>query len=157
MLNAGDQTMIESGSKETVENFRPIRVVEGKYPHLVYADIIAAGDDIQIIVGGGEKPHIGAIAFSEPEVVIHPVTGSIIEPDFQNYKCIVSTISAKGHKETEVAKTFAEAFCMEFNVVVSVSAGIHLDNASEQDIKAFLDNIKILLDKSIVAWKKNGS
>ena len=132
-----------------------IRITKGVSPYDVWAEIQHVGEDIQIIIGGGERPHIGAVAFAEPSEKNHPVTGLPINDNKSDAKCKVTTVVGEGHKEKEVAATFAEAFCEKFKVNISVSAGIHTDDASTQEIELFLKNIALLLDASLSSCHLN--
>ena len=143
MLSVGEQMMSD------------VREIEGTSPYTVWADIFEVGDDIQIIVGGGHRPHVGAVALAEPEIAKHPVTGEIItNADAKESSCKITAISAQGHKEKEVAIAFAEEFCREFNVNVSVTVGIHIDDATIEEINIFKENINKLIVKSIKSWCK---
>jgi len=105
---------------------------EGKYR--VWADVIPAGEDLVVFIGGGEKPHIGSASISEKGGEVF----SMSVPEHKDY--IVSS---------EAARRIAEAAGRRCLVVV----GIHVKNASKRDIHWLLENsdkcINMLLERLI--------
>lgn len=82
------------------------------------------GDDLVLMLTGGSKPHIGAVALAIP----YKETSS------------ASLLSVYGHKDGEIAKPLAEKVSKEIKKTVIVIVGIHLDNATKEDIQKFIDN-----------------
>ena len=144
--------MSEKCTKLSKEELRHVREIEGESPYIVWTDIYATGDDIQVIVGGGDRPHVGAIALAEPGTTTHPVTGETIK-NVEEDSCKITAISGQGHKEKEVAIAFAKAFCVAFEVNVAASVGIHIDDATKEEIVIFTENINRLISKSIDTWR----
>lgn len=144
--------MEDNCKKCSEECLKHIREVEGISPYIVWADIYETGEDIQIIVGGGHKPHIGAVALAEPTITRHPVTGETVKNEGSERSCKVTAVSGEGHKEKEVAIAFAEEFCAEFGVNVVATVGIHIDNATPEEIIIFKENINLLIVKSKRTW-----
>lgn len=103
---------------------------EGKYR--IWADVIYAGDDLVVYLGGGDKPHIGSASISEKGG--NPFTISI--PGHEDY--IVSE---------EAAKRIARATGHRCMVIV----GIHVNDASKSEIKTIMENsakcVNIILKK----------
>ena len=90
---------------------------EGKYK--VWADVIPAGEDLVVFIGGGERPHIGSVSISEKGGEAF----SFSVPEHKDY--IVSS---------EAVRRIAEATGRRCLVVV----GIHVQGASKRDIQKLL-------------------
>ncbi len=112
-----------------------INTNEGKYD--LFASVRLIGDDILVAIWGGEKPHIGAVAAAQPR------------PRLKDPNVISSTASVicySGHREDELAKTAAETLAAALNTNVVVTAGIHWDDLSQEDIRRIDKNSEILLN-----------
>ncbi|MEM4657648.1 MAG: hypothetical protein QXX77_04410 [Candidatus Methanosuratincola sp.] len=98
---------------------------EGRYQ--IFAEAIRAGDDILVFVGGGEKPHIGGFSLSEPSA--SPVSLSIpLHKDF-----VVS------HQVSEKVSKATGKRCLAV-------AGIHIENATKEEISILVKNSMICTD-----------
>ncbi|MBE7017925.1 MAG: hypothetical protein E7420_07235 [Ruminococcaceae bacterium] len=89
---------------------------------LVEARAYYLGDDIVVSVGGGSHYHIGAVSIA------------VYEPERDS--ATVSTLCVYSHRDDTVSAYFAKKISREMKCTVSVSAGIHVDNASEIQIEA---------------------
>lgn len=85
----------------------------------VEAFVIYSGKDMNVIIFGGDAPHIGAVALGIPTE-----KGSV-----------VSTNTVGGHKETELAFRAAKNISEKRKIIVNVSCGIHKDNISLEEIE----------------------
>jgi len=103
-----------------------ISVGKGKYKVWVREEVLDKG--IILIIGGGEVSHVGSVVLSEP-------------------KRKPRVINLLGHREEEIAKAFAEKTCLKKNVPVLCVCGIHIDCATQKDIKILVSNAKSLLKK----------
>ena len=115
-----------------------IKVGSGDYS--VEAQLVVMGDDLVLSVIGGTHPHVGAVALGIPR------------PSLKNFKEIsssVSVLSVVGHKDDHVARSMAEYVSASLNKRVVVIAGIHIDNASETEIKKLIKNCKDLAIKIV--------
>lgn len=103
---------------------------EGKYR--IWADVIYAGDDLIVYVGGGDKPHIGSASISQ-----------------KGGKPF--TISIPGHEDYIVSEEAAERIAKTTGRRCMVIVGIHVNGASKSEIKALVENstkcVNIILDK----------
>ncbi|MBP1930119.1 hypothetical protein [Ammoniphilus resinae] len=118
-------------------------VGSGKY--IVEATAVFCGKDINITIGGGESYHIGAVAIAEPGIVI---------TNGKKRCATTSVICLMDHKEDELARYAARHLASVLDCVVTVSAGIHIDNISVEEIKIFDEIFKQLinqLEKSLAA------
>ncbi|MEA5091715.1 hypothetical protein SDC9_24335 [bioreactor metagenome] len=118
------------------------QIAEGQAPYVVEAIVTICGTDIAVNIGGGLLPHIGAIALATPR--------PSIKRD-GNISATASVLCVSGHKEDMLARTAALHLASEFNTVVLVSVGLHVDNATSADIKCLSTNFDILLSR-IETW-----
>ena len=84
------------------------------------------GKDISVIVSGGTAPHIGAVSIA------------VYEPERDS--ATVSTVTVHTHRDDAVAAYFAKAISREMKCTVTVSAGLHVDDANAEDIAVFQKN-----------------
>lgn len=94
-----------------------------------------AGDDMSVLITGGEQPHVGAVSLACPEPP---------RPGFTKPTASVSTISAHGHRDDDVSRYAAKALASALNCRVAVAAGIHIDNAGQDELAALLENVRAL-------------
>lgn len=105
-----------------------IEIGTGK--HAIRLDVIMTKDGINVLLTGGESPHIGGVVLLVPR---QSLTGAGIGSD--------SWVSpVPGHKDVFAAQKVGNIICREVNEVVAVTAGIHIDNALAEDIKIIMEN-----------------
>jgi len=115
----------------------------GDEPYQVQILAFSVGDDLVVIVSGGEKPHVGAVAVSLPR------------PSLSNSEIVSSSTSVfalVGHKEDDVAKAMAGRLAASLEKNVVLTAGIHVDNISAEGIKKILDNCENALGQLIESF-----
>ncbi len=115
-------------------------VEEGEGKCRVWAFFFLLGNDLVVGIGGGEKPHIGALAVAEPRP-------SRAKPNVVSSTS--SVITLLGHKDDIVAREAAERLARETNRVVTVTTGIHVENATEKEIKTLVENSRRVTQKII--------
>jgi len=103
-----------------------ISVGEGKYRVWIREEILDNG--IILIVGGGEVSHIGSVVLAEPRKKSQ-------------------VINLPKHKEEKIAREFAEKVCVKRKMPVLCVCGIHIDDATKEDIKILESNSQKLLKK----------
>jgi len=106
--------------------------------HIIKAVVVVCGKDINVCLGGGDTFHIGASALAIPRP-------SLADPDIVSASA--SVICVTGHKEDEVAKQAALKLASKFNTRVNVVCGLHIDNATSEDINLLYQNYLSVLDK----------
>ena len=79
-----------------------------------------------LVLGGGEKPHIGGVVICEP--------GKSTQ-----------AIRLEGHFDDIVLQPLAEAVCKKYKVTVVAVGGVHVNNASQEEIDLLVENCKQLL------------
>ena len=98
-----------------------ISLGEGKYK--VWLKQKNIGNDKIYIIGGGEKSHIGGIVICEPGKKSN-------------------VIRLENHYDHILLKPIAERACRKYNVKVVAIGGIHIDNASKDEIDIILENCR---------------
>ena len=101
--------------------------------------LLRVGKDCQAVLTGGERPHIGAVVLAVPRPSLR---GGELSCD-----CWVTPVSA--HKDHLVAQSAAEKLCPAQNGVVSVSAGIHSDHSSEEELQDIRRNCASAVDMAL--------
>lgn len=112
-------------------------VVGEKTRYQLEAYAILCGNDISVIVCGGCKYHVGAVAFGQ----------SIFSEDEKKHSTCVSSFCALGHRDDEVARLMAKRLAARFNCRTSVSVGIHVDDASSDDISFLMHQSEELCEQ----------
>ncbi|MFZ2331243.1 MAG: hypothetical protein WAW45_06590 [Atribacterota bacterium] len=110
-----------------------IKINKGDGKHKVTLIAIRSGEDTSVIIYGGEKPHIGAVAVS------------IARPSLENLNKISSSTSVFtfiGHKEDEIAKEVAESITKATKRNTVAIIGLHIERATKEDINCLVYNIK---------------
>ncbi len=105
-----------------------VRIPDGK--HTVSASAVVMSDSICVLLTGGEKPHAGC-------AVLSVTYGDSVKTDF---------VAAPGHRDQDVACSLCEKICVKTGMTVSMTAGLHIDNASGQDIKHLSENAEKAAD-----------
>lgn len=102
------------------------------------------GTDLQITIYGGDEHHIGGIAFAYP-TKSHYRDATTVS---------VNTITAPGHKDYIVANSSAEKICKAMSIPTLVSVGIHVDNATKEQIDAIIKEVDSMIDELISFYQK---
>lgn len=84
------------------------------------------GKDIQIILEGGEKPHIGCTVLAIPRPSLKE-DGSM--------SSTASVINITGHKDEFLCRYIAEKFAAKNNAVVVCTGGFHVDHITKEQIE----------------------
>lgn len=100
--------------------------------------ITKIGDDYNIILQGGEKPHIGCTVLAIPRLSLIG-DGSISTTS--------SVLNVTGHKDEEICRYVAEKICIKKNAIVVCSGGFHMDNIPQDGIKEVIKATKELCEK----------
>lgn len=104
---------------------------EGRYQvHLI---AFMCGRDLSVAVTGGEKAHIGAVCLGQYEEERDSAT--------------VSTICVYGHRDDQLAMVCAKKISSKFQCTVTVSVGIHIDDAASEEIKLLGQNCMDCVEK----------
>lgn len=82
-------------------------------------------DGLVLVLGGGESTHIGGIIYQEPGM----------EP---------AMIELEGHRDPDVMLPIAEAASRKYRKPVVVTGGIHIDDATKDEIQQIIKNCEEL-------------
>lgn len=96
----------------------------GKYE--IRALAVSCGRDLSVTLCGGTLEHVGAVSLAAYE----PERGS----------ATVSTVTAFTHRDDYIAARAAKALSCALCCTVTVTAGVHVDDASQQDISRLCEN-----------------
>lgn len=107
---------------------KPVKCFFGEGKYSIEAEAAFCGNDISVSVCGGTLHHIGATALA----VYEPVRDS----------ATVSTMTVYTHRDDKVAAHFAKAISREMKCTVSACAGIHIDDASAEELGILWENSK---------------
>jgi len=113
----------------------------------VLLQAVAMGRDWNVVITGGEIPHLGAIALGIPR------------PSLQNPEqtsATVSVLTLTGHKEDEIARPAAHFLAGRLNAPVVVSCGIHNDDIKPEDIQRFGELVREALNDLVNAARTQG-
>jgi hypothetical protein len=97
---------------------------EGKYK--VFLKEVKNGNDLVYILGGGERSHIGGIVICEPGKK-------------------TQSIRIEGHYDDIVLLPIAETACKKYKTKVVAVGGVHVDNATKEEIDLLVKNCKELI------------
>ena len=92
----------------------------------ITAEFTVTERGVQVSLYGGDKPHIGAVGIAAPD-------GKITVTQFE------------GHKEGILCQQWCEELFKAASRPVVVSAGIHYDNASKEEILQVVEISNVLL------------
>lgn len=100
-----------------------LMITAGKGKHSVQLDRYEIGDDVLLVLQGGEKPHVGSVVVCQPGKEAH-------------------LIRLGSHKDYIVLRPIAETACEKYKTTVVAVGGIHIDNPTKQDIDIVIQNCK---------------
>ena len=86
------------------------------------------GSGLNILITGGDKPHIGAVSVKSP--------GRALE-----------TVLFPSHKDNVISDKWAVTFSEKYNAAAAVSCGIHYDNISKDEIKEVVKRMDEILEE----------
>lgn len=105
---------------------------------------ITIGEDLIVIISGGDSPHIGCVTLSTPRPSLS---------DARVISATTSVLNLLGHKDDEVGRYVSHELSSRLNKNVVVTCGIHIDNITSEEIKITINLIKelteILVEKHI--------
>ncbi|URZ00339.1 prenylated flavin chaperone LpdD [Clostridium felsineum] len=104
----------------------------------IQVEPIYIGEDMIFSVTGG-KAHIGAVATAY----------------FKENNIIIKCNSLPNHKEGDLAEEFAKLACENLKVSVTVVVGIHIDNATKEEILTLVKNAEIKFEEVLKTVIKN--
>lgn len=109
-----------------------VRVGEGKFRIELHV-VTTKGHGISATLLSSNAPHIGGVVMAIPYQ----------KPNGQGLSCDISQISVPKHKDIYAAVEVAKICALGTGETTCVSAGLHVDNANEEDIQQLIDNAKL--------------
>lgn len=98
------------------------------------------GEGLSAFLYGGTLPHVGGSALASPGARIR---GEALS------SCDLWVQTVPGHKDSEAAKGCAHRLCLASGQPVCVCAGIHVDNATPEQLRALVDNCEKVTDQMV--------
>lgn len=100
------------------------------------------GSDFFLCVQGGDSPHIGCTvqAVPRPSLTGNGAVG-----------VTSSVMNLTGHKDEEICRRLAEAFCKKLNTVVVCTGGFHVDGITDEQIAEVR---KAVEDLALSLWQE---
>ncbi len=89
-----------------------------------------AGDDLAVVLTGGERPHVGCVVVARA----HPAAD-----DPRRTTVTSSVLAAPPHREEALARPLAETLARALGGTVVVSAGVHTDRLGKRGIAGYLE------------------
>jgi len=100
------------------------------------ASVMKVGQDFVVVIWGGERHHIGAVALAQSRQ-------SLKDPQMKS--ATASVLSILGHKEDAVVKSVSERLAAVADRPVVVTAGMHWNKLEQSDLNKILENVEILI------------
>jgi hypothetical protein len=100
----------------------------GKGKYKVWLKHEKIGNDLVFFLGGGERSHIGGIVIAEPGKK-------------------VKAVRLTSHYDDIVLLPIAEEACKKYNTKVVAVGGVHVENATKEEINLLVENCKKLATK----------
>jgi gallate decarboxylase subunit D len=109
----------------------------------IEAICIACGEDLVVVVGGGERHHIGAVALS----ISMP---SLKDPHKLTNSSYLTPVP--GHKEEDLARQGSLRLSKRLHKNVLLSVGIHDDGITREGIQRYIDLFNRLIEDILAAY-----
>lgn len=109
------------------------QIESGKGRYQIQLLAFLCGGDLSVTIIGGETPHIGAVCLAQFEE--------------ERMSATVSTICVYGHRDDQVAMACAKKLSSRLRCTVTVSVGIHIDNATLEEIEILNQNCMDCVEK----------
>ena len=100
--------------------------------------VMNIGEDLQICLAGGVKPHIGCVVQAVPR---ESLTGD------GSWSVTSSVWNRTGHKDEVLCRMLAEKICSECRVVSVCAGGVHIDGITGEQIREVVDTVKRMGDE----------
>jgi hypothetical protein len=128
-------------------NIRQFQVADPVSGQSVTAVCVTCGNDLVVVVGGGERYHIGAAALS------------ISMPRIKDPEILTNStylVPVPGHKEEDLARNGSLKLSKGLAKNVVMTVGIHQDQISKAGIQNFLALFDDLVEKILKDFQEKG-
>lgn len=106
----------------------------------VQATVLRAGEDLCVLLSGGDKPHIGCVTLS----IARPSLA-----DAARGSATTSVLNITGHKDGEAAQYLSQRLAAALQKTVVVSGGIHVKAIQPAEIHTVMEMVRALTDALI--------
>ena len=107
-------------------------------PYRVEAVCVECGADLIVVIGGGERYHIGALGLT----ITLPSIKDVERPTQSTYQ-----IPVPGHKEEILAREGSLLLARRLGRNVVLSVGIHEDDLSKEGIQRYSEAFYVLVER----------
>ena len=101
------------------------------------------GNGLNGLLTGGEKPHVGGVVLALPRPSLRG----------EGWSADVYITPVPGHKDVDVARKVAASLACELRCSVVVTAGIHSDNLSQEELSQIICHCETLTQNALAALK----
>lgn len=105
------------------------------------------GQGLSAFLYGGTLPHVGGSALASPGACVRGVALS---------SCDLWVQTVPGHKDSDVAKSCARKLCLASGQPVCVCAGVNVENATVEQVRALTSNCEAATDKMVALLMAGG-
>jgi len=142
----------EKAGGKLVPTNRPIHLPywqgqEGEGRCRIMLNLIDTGNGIHGLLTGGEKPHVGGVVLALPRPSLRG----------EGWSTDVYITPVPGHKDVDVARTVAEMLTRELRLPVAITAGIHSDNLSPEELCKIICHCDTLTSSALTFYKNKKS
>lgn len=104
----------------------------------VWAEVILAGEELLVYIGGGDRPHLGAFSVAKPRE--NPLS-----------------FSMPGHMDYIISSESSKRICEATGMMCAVVCGIHVDNAAPDEIESLIVNSRKCVDSILQNLRSRSS
>jgi hypothetical protein len=115
-----------------------VEISKGRFK--IHGSVQEVGQDLLVSIWGGTRPHIGAIGIAIPRP-------SLKNP--KRWSATSSNFTFLGHKEDVMVKKISEKLASRLRRNIVVTAGVHWDRITSNEIK-ILQNLILRLSEQIL-------
>jgi len=109
-------------------------VEAGEGKHRISLEVhFTDGRGLCIFLHGGERPHVGGVALAVPRE----------KSSHDGLTTDTSLLCAPGHKDVILAADIAKIIAIASNQIVTVTAGVHVDNADANSLQLLTANAQM--------------
>lgn len=105
--------------------------------------IISLGKDYQILLRGGDCPHIGCTVLAIPR--------HSLQNDNREMSSTASVINVTGHKDEKLCRYLAEKIAAGTQAVTVCTGGFHMDHITESQIAEVLEAVREIASEILAA------
>lgn len=101
---------------------------------------VPMGNDLCLVITGGDRPHLGAVALAQARPSLQ---------DSSKVSASTSVLTVPGHKEDLLARSAAQCLAAGLNRTVVVCCGIHVDDILPDELRFVEEAIERLCSFAI--------